>query len=139
LVDDIVEAIQGSQATKVYICNIMTQPGETEGFSLEDHLRALSEHSCGLEFDCVLVNSALIGDDLRARYLADGSVQVGLDGPAAGCATKAAGSSGLSGIVARDLLNESGVVRHDPVKLARALLEIYSSEKLFSIEQVIGR
>jgi hypothetical protein len=87
----------------------------------------------------VLVNSALISDELRARYLADGSVQLGLDGPAGSCATKAAGASGLAGIVARDLLNESGVVRPDPAKLANALLEIYSSKKLSSIEPVIGR
>ena len=139
LVDDIVEAIQGSHATKVYICNIMTQPGETEGFSLEDHLRALGEHSGGLEFDCVLVNSALISKELRARYLADGSVQVGLDEPAARRVSESAGSSGNAGIVARDLLHESGVVRHDPGKLANALLEIYSSEKLSSVERLIGR
>jgi uncharacterized cofD-like protein len=137
LVDDIVEAIRGSHATKVYICNIMTQPGETEGFSLEDHLRALGEHSGGLEFDCVLVNSALISEELRARYLADGSVQVGLD--EARRAAEAAGSSGNTGIVAKDLLHESGVVRHDPGKLANALLEIYSSEKLSSCERAIGR
>ena len=129
LVDDIVEAIRGSRATKVYIGNLMTQPGETEGFSLEDHLRALALHSSGLDLDCVLVNSALISEELRTTYLAEGSVQVGT----ASEIHRASGSMGslsLSQIVARDLLHESGVVRHDPHKLATAVLEIYRSAKL---------
>jgi uncharacterized cofD-like protein len=132
LVDDISDAIQGSHAMKAYICNIMTQPGETEGFSLEDHLQALAAHSRGLELDCVLVNSALISDELRTRYRADGSVQVGLDGLAAQNAIPSSGLTGSSTIVARDLLHESGVIRHDPQKLANALIEIYRSEKLES-------
>ena len=130
LVDDIVDAIQGSRATKVYICNIMTQPGETEGFSLEDHLQALTEHSRGLDLDCVLVNSAHISEELQERYLADGSVQVGLAGPSA----YPDGLRGLATIVARDLLNETGVVRHDPRKLANALIDIHRTHRFASIE-----
>jgi len=137
LVDDIVEAIRGSRATKIYISNIMTQPGETEGFSLEDHLQVLARHSQGLDLDCVLVNSALISEELRIRYLAEGSVQVGLDtsgGPGQNGPTR---SRSLSQIVARDLLHESGVVRHDSHKLATALFEIYRSAKLELIEPPI--
>lgn len=137
LVDDIVEAIQGSRATKVYICNIMTQPGETQGFSLEDHLQALARHGRGLNLDCVLVNSALISEELRERYLVDGSVQVGLDEPAARSASRPEGLTGFSTVVARDLLHERGVVRHDPRKLANALIEIHRSQKLASIEPTI--
>jgi uncharacterized cofD-like protein len=139
LFDDISEAIERSPALKVYICNIMTQPGETEGFSLEDHLRVLSDHSRGLELDYVLVNSAPISEELRTRYLADRSLQVGVGEPAGRRATGFEGSSGSSKIVSRDLLHESGVVRHDPHKLANALLEIYSLEKLPSVEQAVLR
>lgn len=115
----------------------MTQPGETQGFSLEDHLRVLSEHSHGLELDWVLVNSASISEELRARYLSDGSVQVGIDESAARGATGIAGASGTPKVVVRDVLNEGGFVRHDPRKLARALLEIYGSARLSSAEQAI--
>lgn len=134
LVDDIVEAIAGSSAVKVYVSNIMTQPGETDGFSLEDHLSVLSEHSHGLGPDWVLVNSTSISEELRARYLADGSIQVGIDESAGRRATRIAPASGNSRIIGRDLLSESGFVRHDPQKLARALLEIYGSARLSSHE-----
>ena len=134
LVDDIVDAIRGSRATRIYISNIMTQPGETEGFSLEDHLRALAEHSRGLDLDYVLVNSAHISDELRLRYFADGSVQVGLDSSDERSDKGPSGSLRLSRIVARDLLHESGVVRHDPDKLATAVLDCYRAAKLELIE-----
>ncbi|MFY9609129.1 MAG: YvcK family protein [Blastocatellia bacterium] len=139
LVEDIVAAIAESSAVKVYVCNIMTQPGETQGFSLEDHLRALCEHSHGLALDWVLVNSASISEELRARYLADGSVQVELDESVSRRAPGIAGASGTSKIVVRDLLNESGFVRHDPRKLARALLEIYCSARASSAQQAVLR
>jgi uncharacterized cofD-like protein len=139
LVDDIVAAIAGSSAVKVYVCNIMTQPGETQGFTLRDHLRVLSEHSRGLELDRILVNSALIGDGLRARYLVDGSAQVGIDEFSGRRVTEITGENGTSKIVARDLLNENGFARHDPQKLARALLEIYRSAKASPAERAILR
>lgn len=139
LVDDISGAIESSPAVKVYICNIMTQPGETQGFSLEDHVRVLSQHSPDLELDYVLVNSAPISEELRTRYLADGSVQVGIGEPVTSLANGFARSGGPSTIIARDLLHESGVVRHDPGKLATALFEIYSSEKRAPVEQSILR
>lgn len=139
LVDDIVEAISGSSAVKVYVGNIMTQPGETQGFTLDDHLRVLSEHSNGLELDWVLVNSASISEDLRARYLADGSVQVGIDECTGLRSEGIAGATGTSRIVKRDLLNESGFARHDPQKLARALLEIYGAARHASAGQAVLR
>ena len=135
LVDDIVAALTGSSAVKVYVCNIMTQPGETQDFTLEDHLRVLSEHSPGLELDRVLVNSAPIGPGLRARYIVDGSAQVRIESSSGSRATEIAGANGISKIVARDLLNENGFVRHDPQKLAGALLEIYRSARSSSAAQ----
>src|SRR4051794_4913943 len=76
LVDNIVDALNQSPAMKAYICNIMTQPGETDGFTVEDHLRALLAHSPALKLDYVIVNSAPIHAELREKYLADGAVQV---------------------------------------------------------------
>ncbi len=139
LVDDIVAAIAGSSAVKVYVCNIMTQPGETHGFTVEDHLRVLAEHSNGLELDRVLVNSAPIGQELLTRYLVDGSAQVGIDEPSSRPAAKIGGANRTSKIVARDLLNENGFARHDPQKLARALMEIYRSARPSSAAQAVLR
>src|SRR5207247_4376939 len=73
LVDGIVDSMRDSAALKVYICNIMTQPGETDGFDVEDHLRVLFEYSPNLDLDYVLVNTSPISEDLRDKYLADGA------------------------------------------------------------------
>jgi uncharacterized cofD-like protein len=137
LVDGIVDAICQSSALKVYICNIMTQPGETEGFSVEDHLRALFDYSPGLRLDCVLVNSTPITESLREKYLADGAAQVVFNSGPGSCVgeesqevinVSSKAESRLK-LICRDLLNENGVVRHDPMKLAALLLDIYRKEK----------
>ncbi|MEW6211804.1 MAG: gluconeogenesis factor YvcK family protein [Acidobacteriota bacterium] len=124
LVDGITDAIRDSQAMKVYICNIMTQPGETDGFHVEDHLRALFEYAPQLPIDSVLVNSAPLSEAMRQKYLAEGSVQVeflsGLRPP-----DEFANSFRL---ICADLLNEEGLARHDPHKLARALLDLHITE-----------
>jgi uncharacterized cofD-like protein len=57
LVPDLVEAIKASRAYKFYICNIATQRGETEGYSCEDHLRAIEKHAGSKLFDVVLANN----------------------------------------------------------------------------------
>jgi uncharacterized cofD-like protein len=140
LVEGIADAIRDSQALKIYICNIMTQPGETEDFAVEDHVRALYEYSPNLELDYVIVNSAPINDALREKYLADGAVQVefqsGTHASLDGDSLMHAGPIAIPGsgfrLMLGDLLNEDDVVRHDPHKLARLLLEIYSSEEAAS-------
>jgi uncharacterized cofD-like protein len=136
LVDGIVDAMRASDALKVYICNIMTQPGETDHFTAEDHLRVLFDYSPEMELDYVLVNSATIGEPLREKYLSDGAAQVETgslvqpgfeDEP---CDASIQGADRLHGfrIIARDVIHEDGLVRHDPAKLARLLLEIHQSE-----------
>jgi uncharacterized cofD-like protein len=135
LVHGIVDAIKASKAIKVYVCNIMTQPGETEGFGVADHIRALYNSSPDLPLDYVIVNSAPISATLRGKYLADGAVQVepgpgrALDGLTRIIERKAGITAPANfGIVTGDLVNENDVVRHDPGKLARLLLEIHRSD-----------
>jgi uncharacterized cofD-like protein len=137
LVHGIVDAIKASKAIKVYICNIMTQPGETEGFGVDDHIRALYECSTDLPLDYIIVNSAPISAALREKYLADGAVQVepsgrlvmdGLTRIIEG--TLDTRASADFRIVSGDLINENDVVRHDPDKLARLLLEICRPDSL---------
>lgn len=132
LVDGIVEAMSDSGALKLYICNIMTQPGETDHFDVEDHLRALFEYSPNLELDYVVVNTALIGAALREKYLADGAVQVQFDSLARtgfedelrGAFIETADLVHAFQPICRDVLHEDGLVRHDPDKLAHLVLEI---------------
>jgi uncharacterized cofD-like protein len=132
LVDDIVEALNRSSAMKAYICNIMTQPGETDGFTVEDHLRSLFEHSPALKLDYVIVNIAPIHVELRDKYLADGALPVEFAGArdcAIGLPVKirigAAPDSRSLLVMCDNLVSERHVVRHDPQHLAQLLLSIH--------------
>jgi len=62
LVPDVVEALRASRALKIYICNVATQPGETQGYTCGDHVRALEEHVGGGLFDVILANNRFEGN-----------------------------------------------------------------------------
>ncbi len=68
LVDEVAREIELSRAIKFHIANLMTQPGETEGFTLKDHLRVLNDYIDLTTFDCVVVNREAIPQDLQERY-----------------------------------------------------------------------
>jgi uncharacterized cofD-like protein len=132
LVPGVAEAIAASEAPKLYICNCMTQPRETDGYTVEDHLRALVAHAPLVVPDAVLANAHPISEALRERYLEEGAVQVRL-GFGAGDALPETGDRdvnvpGLSGrttrLVSLDVIDETAVVRHDASKLARVVLDI---------------
>ena len=144
LVHGIVEAINNSAALKVYICNIMTQPGETEGFSIEDHLRVLFEYSPELQFDYAVANSTLVTKASREKYLADGAVQVKFKAePPPGTPAEQRIKIDIDGdskhtirVIREELLNETGLVRHDPQKLAKLLLKIQRAERASALSIV---
>ena len=71
--DGIVEAIRESRALKIYVCNVMTQEGETEGYTASDHIRALFNHSCPGLFDLCLVNDAPIPPSVMRGYTREGA------------------------------------------------------------------
>jgi 2-phospho-L-lactate transferase/gluconeogenesis factor (CofD/UPF0052 family) len=127
-----------SDALKVYICNIMTQPGETDYFDVEDHLRVLFEYSPNLELNYVIVNAAHISAALREKYLADGAAQVEFDSLGRMVFEDELHAAFIETpervhafqLLCRDVLHEDGLVRHDPDKLARLVLEIRQAEKL---------
>jgi uncharacterized cofD-like protein len=143
LVGNIVSAMNESNALKVYICNIMTQPGETGGFTVEDHIRALIEYSPKLELDYIVVNSAAINPALREKYLADGAAQVKFKSQRdSGTPPEAVDIGSLNhhkvSIVCEDLLNENNVVRHDPDRLATLILRIHRMERVASLLVAYG-
>lgn len=79
LVDGVVDAIKRSSAVKIYVCNIMSQAGETEGYTACDHLKAIERHSYEGIADIVIVNSAPIPDGLKAKYAAEHAHEVIID------------------------------------------------------------
>lgn len=76
LVPGVAEAIRRSPALKIYVCNIMTQPGETAGFSAADHVQAIIDHAGPGIIDCVLVNTGPISAVIQQRYARRGAEPV---------------------------------------------------------------
>jgi len=116
LVQAIPEQIRGAKARKVYICNLMTQPGETRGYSAGDHLRALHEHAGGKLFDYIVLNSRPISPAMRQRYAAERAEPVAHD-------LEQIHALGVEPLCA-DLLVEDHVARHDAVRLAQLVLDL---------------
>ena len=118
LVEGVPEAIAQSDALKIYVCNIMTQDGETEGYTAGDHLEALMNHGAPGLVDLCLANSAPVQAGLVERYRAEDAVPLAVD-------RERVAAMGLE-LVERPVAAHHGdFARHDPDKLAEALLEIY--------------
>jgi uncharacterized cofD-like protein len=115
MVDGVAQALQETRALKVLVANLMTQPGETEGMSCLDHVRALREH-VGPVVDVVLVNGAPPPEKLVRWYALRGSSPAGVD-------RRALIEAGVIPVEA-DLLRAGGRIRHDSAKLARCLLKL---------------
>jgi uncharacterized cofD-like protein len=116
LVRGVPEALKRSKAKKVYVCNVMTQPGETDGFAASDHVRALEMHARMNIFNYVLVNTRQPDNKLLEKYRKAGSVLVEPDIDR----LKADGYRALPG----DYINETDVVRHDAGLLATAIMRL---------------
>jgi len=115
LVEEVAEAVAHSSATRVYIANLMTQPGETDGYSVADHVRAIYEHTRSGLFDWVVVNRTPAAPGILRRYRAQGAEPVAPS-------VEELRRMGIHCMVA-DVLQQNGVVRHDQRRLARLLLE----------------
>jgi uncharacterized cofD-like protein len=118
LVEDVVREIEQARAKKFYILNLMTQPGETDGFTARDHLRALGEYIDVSKFDYIIVNSQPIPEPLLRQYAAEGAGPVindlsGLEGPE---------------VITADLLEiveleGKPTVKHNSKRLAKLIME----------------
>lgn len=129
LIDDIKEAVLNSQAYKVYICNVMTQFGETDNFTASDHVKALNKVITGnpdVNFlNAVILNTTIPPDEVLKRYLKEHSEPVVAD----------AGNLSRMGLTvyAKDLLDEGNYARHSPEKLNNVILEIIQNLKIKNV------
>lgn len=114
LIPGIRRAVCQAKAKVVVALNLMTQPGETDGMSGQDHLDAIERHVGSELVDAVLMNSTPLPAERLALYEATGSKPVELEAGAV--------ESRRITVVAVDLLSETGLLRHDPAKLASAVL-----------------
>src|SRR5271167_4890620 len=116
LVHGIAQAIVNSGATKVYICNLMTQANESLGLTAADHIRALNRHAQEQLFDYALINRTPASEELKNKYASEGACQIVNDLDE----VEALGVVPVLG----DYLEEAGAARHNTARVARDLLEL---------------
>lgn len=123
LVSGIPDEIARSQALKVYVSNLMTQPGETLAYTASQHLRALDAHAGRRRiFDVVVLNTRALSPALEKRYAAQDAEPVMHD-------LDAVRALGVQPVFA-DLLEEDHVARHCPHRLAQLLLDLAANRTL---------
>jgi uncharacterized cofD-like protein len=113
LIEGIQQAVRASNAVKTYVCNVATQRGETDGFEVDDHIRALYRHGCRGMFEYVLANSepneelpskfAVTSPPRRKRLQIDASLH----------------------LISADVVSRKDALKHDPDRLAERLMDIY--------------
>ncbi|MFB3850554.1 MAG: uridine diphosphate-N-acetylglucosamine-binding protein YvcK [Acidobacteriota bacterium] len=116
LVPKIKETIIKSKARKIYICNLVTQPGETDNFSASDHIKEIFKISSNEIVDTILVNTEKISEKVLKNYLEKGSAPVKID-------EDELYSLNLA-VVKKDLVLEGEFLRHDPIKLRKTIFEL---------------
>jgi uncharacterized cofD-like protein len=121
LVAGVAEAIARSKAVRVYVANLMTQPGETDGMSVADHVRAIYKHTKRPLFDYVVINQQAISPEVARRYRAQDAEPV----PADISELEKLGLRCVSG----NFLDEDAVVRHDSARLAKMLVEEFVTNR----------
>lgn len=125
LVNNIVDTIYKAKAPKVYIANIMTQPGETDGYDVLDHVNAILKHSTSDFLDYVIANTEEIPLNILEKYIMDGSkpVLLGKDDE------KVLKSMNIKLIGEKLIDIRKDYIRHDNIKLSKLLMEIAKKEK----------
>lgn len=121
LVHGIAEAIMASKAKKVYVCNVMTQPGETDGFTAARHVEVIYRHVSIKLFDYILVNGAQLPEEALTQYQAQHSYPVMVD-------MEALHRLGLR-VIARDFVHYATYARHDSRLIADQVVSLIGYER----------
>ena len=121
LVAGIADAVKASTGTKLYVCNVATQTGETDGYSVADHVKALQSHTFPTIVDYVVVNSA--PKELGSR--GDGQPVLGGEDPVE-----------HARVIGEDLVDPTHPVRHDSTKLAQVIMDVYYCKRRVDVSAV---
>ena len=117
LVANVARAIGQTRATKIFINNLMTQPGETDGYNARKHLETIKEYAPEIHFDYVIVNNRRITKEQAELYAAEGAYQIGINDSINEALDQA------TEIVRADLLYDGEKVRHNSDRLAQVVLD----------------
>ncbi|GER65944.1 gluconeogenesis factor [Weizmannia acidilactici] len=119
------EAVCNARAKKVYVCNLMTQAGETLHYTASDHVAAIHEHMGSACIDTILVNDEEVPEPIRERYREELAQPVVYD-------VKRLMGLGLEVVSGNILTYKGGVIRHDTDKVAEILYDILKKQQLYS-------
>lgn len=129
LVKDLLHTLRRTPAPIVYVCNVMSQPGETDGYSASDHaaqiIKLLGEQS----IDTIVLNNKY-PSRLLDKYRAEGAEPVQVD-------REKLGRLGINRLVMEDLISEEQLVRHDPDKLAECIMRIAREASPDSVQNML--
>ena len=117
LVAQVARVIGQARATKIFVNNLMTQPGETDGYSAREHIETIKKYAPEIHFDFVVVNNRRISSEQAERYAVEGAHQIGIDDDPIDNALDRA-----TEIVRADLLYDGEKVRHNSDRLAQVVL-----------------
>ena len=117
LVAQVARVIGESPATKIFVSNLMTQPGETDGYTAREHIETVKRYAPEIHFDFVIVNDKRISPEQTERYAAEDAHQIGIDDNAIDRAL-----DGNTEIVKADLLDSGEKVRHNSIRLAQVVM-----------------
>ncbi|HEX3015438.1 MAG TPA: gluconeogenesis factor YvcK family protein [Desulfobacteria bacterium] len=124
LVTEIQQALRDASAQKIYVCNVMTEPGETPNYTASQHLKAIIDH-CGQGIvDTMIVNTQRIPPYLEKKYKTQGAIPVKAD-------LKKLEKLGIR-VFEEDLIYETDLVRHHPEKLAKSIIKAIFRSKTLS-------
>lgn len=121
LTKGMIEAIKHSRAIKIYVCNVMTQAGETDNYSVSDHIEAIYRHTKGKILDYVLVNTSKAPLELAKKYEKEKAFPVKV-------VEEELKKLGVK-VVKANLMSTKDYLRHEPDKLARSIMRIFMEVK----------
>jgi uncharacterized cofD-like protein len=117
LVARVSRAIGDSSSTRIYICNLMTQPGETDNYTARQHLETIKQYAPEIHFDFVVVNDKRISQEQAERYAMEGAYQIGLDDDSLDSVIDRS-----TRVIRANLLEDGEKVRHNSDVLADVVL-----------------
>jgi uncharacterized cofD-like protein len=117
LVAQVARVIGESSATKVFVSNLMTQPGETDGYTAREHLETVRKYAPEIHFDFVVVNNRRISSEQAERYAAEGAYQIGIDESIDDALDR------TTEVMWGDLLDDGAKVRHHSNRLAQVVMD----------------
>ena len=125
LVKNIMDALEKTSNKKIYISNIMTQPGETDGYSVRHHLEGILKHCPKIKIDYVIANNGVVGEGAYNRYQEEGAELVMVTEED----IKSLKEKNITLIKENFIEVKKDYVRHDAVKLSRIIIDLANGKK----------